>query len=331
MLTTGRVGLEKLLEERISSAAKSPRGESTSKWLPGTKRVIAIPMADDEEIIRCIADVLERELADFVLVGKEDDVRRRADSCGVSVDGARFEFADSAESACRLTARLAASGEADILMKGRVHTADFVRAILDRRTGLLDEGRLLSHVAVLDIPAYPKLLVITDAAINVEPDLEQKLAIIDNALRIARSVGVSRPKIACVAPAETPSPHIRSTMDAAEIRRLFDAGRLLTRFGDVEIDGPFALDVAISREAARVKKIDSSVAGDADILLMPNLDSGNALYKSLTYFAGAHIAGVVAGARVPIVLTSRSDSEQNKYCSVLLALAGAGIVPPRRS
>jgi len=328
MLTTAGVRLEKLLEERIDR-------DDTNRSVPGpqraaargTRRMVAVPIANDEEIIRCVAEVREKGFADFVLIGDKAAIKRSADRCGISIDCAYFISADEEATACNLAARLASGGEVDMLMKGHVQTAGFIRAILDQGKGLLDEGQLISHVAVLDIPAYHKLLLVTDAAINVVPNLEQKLTIIANAVRTARSIGIRRPKVACIAPSEKPSPHIQSTVDAAEIRRLFAAGRLRDRLGDVEIDGPFALDVAVSREAALIKEIESPVAGDADILLMPNLDSGNALYKSLTHFADAHVAGIVAGARVPIVLTSRSDSERNKYCAVLLGLAGAGVAP----
>lgn len=326
--------LKRLLEERVGIGVRTDR----------RKPVVAVPVANSEEIIRCVAEVMRRDLARFILVGDAEAIRACAASTKVSVDAASFVTAKDDIEACRRSAHLAANGDADILMKGLVQTADFMRPILDHENGLLATGQLLSHVALLDVPSYHKLMLLTDAAINVAPSLEQKISMMKNAVDVARSIGIQRPKIACVAPAEKTNPRVPSTIDAAEIRARFAAGELRDILGTVEIDGPFGLDVAISREAAEIKGIGGAVAGDADILLMPNLESGNALYKSLTYFGGAHVAGVVSGAIVPVILTSRADSEQSKLCSVLLALAGirqpfqcappgaiAGQAPPKPS
>lgn len=309
----------------LRSSKREPPGTATDPAAtnPHTP-VVAIPQATTEEIVRCVGDIVGRALARFELIGETTGTRETMESYGLSTAGVRFLPADGEAASCALAAKMARDGATDVLMKGNVHTATFIRAILDHDNRLLEDGQLLSHVAVLDIPVYHKLVLITDAAINVEPTFEEKLAILSNATRTARSLGVLRPKIACVAPVEVPTPRIRSTVDAVEIKRRFDSGELESLLGDVEIDGPFGLDVAVSRAAAEVKRVESSVAGDADILLMPNLDSGNALYKSLTHFAGARVAAVVAGARVPVVLTSRSDGEDDRFYSVLLALLGSG-------
>ncbi len=309
--------LEKLLRECAAAGCV----DSPERKTP----LIAVPMADNEEVIRCIAAVARDGIAEFLLIGDRGRIEATAARCGVSVESARFAPADDAVAACSLAARLASSGEVDILMKGLVQTADFTRAILNREHGLLDPGRLISHVAVFEIPRYHKLLLLTDAAINVAPGVEQKIEILCNAVDVARSLGIERPRIACVAPVEKESAKIQSTVDAAEIVRRFPKGGLPERLGDVEIAGPFGFDVAVSVEAAEIKCIADPVAGEADIVLMPGLEAGNVLYKSLTLFAGARVAGIIAGARVPVVLTSRADSEQSKELSVLLAIAGTSM------
>ncbi len=218
------------------------------------------------------------------------------------------------------------NGEAQLLMKGQVQTSTFIKAVLDKASGLVEPGRLVTHVTVCGIPSYPRPLLLTDAAITVEPGLEQKVEILRNALAVARALGIARPRVACVAAVEKVSPRVRSTVDAADLVRMAGDPALAARCGieGIEIQGPLGLDIAISPEAARVKGVAGPVAGRADILLMPGLDAANALYKSLTCFAGAVMASVVAGAKVPVVLTSRADSEETKYLSLGLALKLAG-------
>lgn len=310
-------GLEQLLRECAARGCV----DAPEKKIP----LVAVPMANNEEIIRCIAAVSRDGIAEFLLIGNQEQFERTAARCGVSVKGARFAAEEDPVAACALAARLASAGEVDILMKGLVQTADFTRAILNREHGLVDPGRLISHVAVFEVPRYHKLLLLSDAAINVAPGIEQKIEILCNAVGVARSLGIVKPKIACVAPVEKESPRIQSTVDATAIVRKYRDGELTERLGEVEIAGPLGFDLAVSTEAAEIKCIADPVAGEADIVLMPNLEAGNALYKSLTVFAGAKVAGVIAGARVPVVLTSRADSEQSKELSVLLAIAGTSM------
>ncbi|MFP4377605.1 MAG: phosphate acyltransferase, partial [Spirochaetales bacterium] len=232
-----------------------------------------------------------------------------------------IDGADEAES-CRLAAEMACAGTADVLMKGLVQTSTFVRSILAPGLGLVPEGGLISHVALFDLPAYPKLLLLSDAAIVVAPSIEQRIQIIKNVLPVAHSVGIDQPKVACIAPAEKISEKVASTGEAAEIIRRVREGAIT----GVEIDGPFGLDVAVDPDAAKTKGIGGPVAGDADVILAPCLDTGNALYKSLSYFGKGRVAGIVSGAKVPVVLTSRADSEEAKYASLRLAIAGATAV-----
>ena len=318
--TEGAGRLETVLLER---QAHYRRGAGIPAATPVRAPVVAVAMAENEEVIRCIAEAQARGIADFVLFGNRDAIEAVAARAGVTVKGARFLAESDPVAACERAAQMAAEGQANLLMKGLVQTADFMRAVLGSRAGLLPEGRLLSHVALFDVPAYHKLLILTDAAICPVPDAEQKRSILENAVRVARAIGIAVPKIACVAPAEKENSRIPSTLDAALLREQAASGGLDNYLGSVELDGPFGFDVAVSKEAAQTKGIAGPVAGDADILLMPNLDAANAVYKSLTYFAGAEVAGVVMGARIPIILTSRADSERSKYLSVLLALTGA--------
>ncbi len=286
----------------------------------GRRPRVAVAMANNPEVMGCIGRGLAEGVADFILIGPEGairDIARKAD-----VDVTRATLVDETDPvvACARAAAMAGEGTADVLMKGLVQTADFVRAVLDRSKGLLPVDALISHVAVASVEAHHKLLIVTDAAITVSPTVDEKVELIRNAVAVARSLGIARPKVACVAPVEKVTEKVASTLDAALITQRFQDD---SRPVDAIVDGPFGLDVALSSEAAGIKGIESPVAGDADILLMPGLDAGNALYKAISILARGSMAGIVAGARVPIILTSRSDSEETKYHSLLLALASS--------
>jgi phosphate butyryltransferase len=199
-------------------------------------------------------------------------------------------------------------------MKGLVSTAPLLKAVLDKDKGLR-KNELLSHAAVFEVPSYHKLITITDAAMNVEPNLEEKAGIIENAVEMLHRIGVKEPKVGVLAPIEKVNPKIQSTVDAGDLKTLNKEGRIKS----CRVDGPFAMDIAVSREAALHKGIRSEVAGDVDILLAPDLNSGNILYKTLIFLADSISAAVVMGASAPIVLTSRADSEQSKRMSIALA------------
>lgn len=308
-------------------SAMDGAGDRLAGWLgldegavvaPGARRIVAVPQANDTEVLGCIGRAIGR-IAEFVLIGEEVAIRAAARVCGVSLDGARFVPALGEEEACAVAVGLVRGGEAQILMKGQVQTSTFTRAILSRERGLLGAGRLLSHVTLASVPGYPKPLVFTDAAINIDPTVEQKVEILRNALEVTCALGIARPKVACVAPVEKVSPKIASTVAASELCRL-EAQSGGTLFGAVDIQGPLGLDLAVSPEAARIKGVAGPVAGQADVLLMPGLDAANVLYKTLTRFSGAVMASVLAGASAPVVLTSRADTEETKYLSLGLAL-----------
>jgi phosphate butyryltransferase len=278
---------------------------------------VAVAGADDEAVLGAVAAGLSAGV-DFLLVGNEEKIRETAEHHRIDIHKAVLvDSGDSDEAGiCRKAAVLCAEGEAAVLMKGLVGTAAFSRAVLDRDIGLTGSGSLLSHIGLFSHPGNGKVFMITDAAINILPDIDAKKKILSNIVGVARALGIEEPRIALLAPVEKVSPKIQSTVDAAELKKWLNSAAL----GRVVADGPFALDVAASEEAARTKGIESPVAGRADIYFLPNLDAGNVLYKSLTVFSGALSAGILSGARVPVVLTSRSDTEDVKIASLGLAL-----------
>ncbi|MDA8231783.1 MAG: bifunctional enoyl-CoA hydratase/phosphate acetyltransferase [Magnetospirillum sp.] len=250
-----------------------------------------------------------------ILVGPQGKIRSVAEEFGFDIAGMRIvDTAHSHESATRSVA-LCRSGEAEALMKGSLHTDEMMHEVAQRETGLRTSRRI-SHVFVMDVPTYPRTLLITDAAINIYPSLEDKVDIVQNAIDLAHVLGVAQPKVAILSAVETVYPKITSTVEAAALCKMADRGQIT---GGV-LDGPLAFDNAISEEAARIKKIVSPVAGKADILLVPDLEAGNMLAKQLSYLAEADAAGIVLGARVPIVLTSRADSAKARLASCAVAV-----------
>lgn len=219
------------------------------------------------------------------------------------------------ESAAQYCVELCRNGQAQALMKGSLHTDTMMRAVMKSETGLRG-ARRLSHVFVMDAPAYAKPLLITDAAINIQPTLDDKVDILKNAIDLARALGIALPKIAILSAVETVNPKIASTIDAAALCKMADRKQIEGAI----IDGPLAFDTAISAEAARIKGLQSDVAGDVDILLVPDLESGNMLAKQLEYLGGAKNAGIVLGASVPIILTSRADSAEDRLASCAVAV-----------
>lgn len=249
-----------------------------------------------------------------VLVGPEPKIRATAEQIGADLSGVRLEPVPHSHAAAERAAALARDGVVKAIMKGSLHTDELMRAILARDADLRTDRRL-SHVYVVDVPAYHKLVLVTDAAVNIAPTLAEKRDICQNAIDLAKVLGTAEPKVAVLSAVETIDPAIPSTVDAASLTLMARRGQIR---GGV-VDGPLAFDNAIDREAAAVKGIGSAVAGEADILLVPDLESGNMLAKQLLYFAGAEGAGIVLGARIPIVLTSRADSESVRVASCALA------------
>jgi phosphate acetyltransferase len=261
-------------------------------------------------------EAARRGLIAPVLVGPEEKLRAVARAEGVDLGPYRIVPAPHSHAAAAKAVELARAGEVEALMKGSLHTDELLGAVVPSATGLRT-GRRLSHVFVMDVPSYPRLLLITDAAVNIFPRLEEKVDIVQNAIDLAHVLGIEQPRVALLSAVETVTPKIESTIEAAALCKMAERGQIT---GGV-LDGPLAFDNAISLQAAQTKKISSPVAGQADILLVPDLEAGNMLAKQLSYLAGAEGAGIVLGARVPIVLTSRADSVRTRLASTaVLAL-----------
>jgi len=281
--------------------------------MPRLKVAIVHPVTD--ETIEATIDAAREGLIDPVLIGPRNRILEAAGSRNISA----WELIDTEHShaAAQKAVELAASGRVDALMKGALHTDEFLYPVVSHGSGLRTERRI-SHAYLLEIPTYPKPLIITDAAINISPDLSEKADICRNAIGLWRSLfgDADKPKVAVLSAVETVMPDMPSTIDAAALCKMADRGQITGAL----IDGPLAYDNIISREAATEKGIRSDVAGDADIVVVPNIETGNALAKQLIYLGGARAAGIVLGARVPIILTSRSDSVQTRLMSCVLAL-----------
>ena len=272
----------------------------------------------EETALEGALDAAGKGLIAPILVGPEAKIREIASRIRLDLGNARIvDAAHSHESAAKAVA-LVRAGEAEVLMKGSLHTDELLGAVVARETGLRT-GRRISHVFIMDVPTYHKVLVITDAAINIAPTLEDKVDICQNAIDLAISLGVERPKVAILAAVETVTSKMQATLDAAALCKMAERGQIK---GGV-LDGPLAFDNAISSEAAKVKGIRSEVAGDPDILLAPDLEAGNILAKQLSFLANADSAGLVLGARVPIVLTSRADSVRARIASCGVAMLAA--------
>ncbi|MBO1514633.1 phosphate butyryltransferase [Metabacillus bambusae] len=281
-------------------------------------KIVAVASAEDEEVIEAVSEAIKRNLAHFLLFGKKEEIEDLLIAKGIGKDHVQIIQARTKEQATELAVRAVHQNEASVLMKGNVPTAILLKAVLNKEYGLRT-GRILSHVAIFEVPGFSKFTIVTDAAMNLEPDLQQKEQIVVNAVKIARAIGIDKPKVAALAAVEIINPAMQATIDAASLTLMNKRGQIK----DCLIDGPLALDNAISLEAAKHKGIVSDIAGQADILLVPTIDVGNVLYKSLIYFAKASVGAVIAGAKAPIVLTSRSDSSESKLYSLALAICSS--------
>jgi phosphate acetyltransferase len=303
------------------TAASPPDAGGADKFEPllaAASLLAPLPMAVvhpcSEASLRAAVEAGERGLIVPILVAPAARLQALARAAGLALSGLRIVDVPHSHAAAETAVALVRAGEAAALMKGSLHTDELLGAVVDRASGLRTERRL-SHVFLMDVPTYPKLLMVTDSAINIVPTLEEKRDICQNAIDLARAIGVARPKVAILCATETVNPRMPSTTDAASLCKMADRGQIT---GGV-LDGPLAMDNAISAEAARVKGIRSEVAGDPDILLVPDLEAGNILAKQLTFMAGAQAAGLVVGARVPIVLTSRADGVRARLASCAVA------------
>ena len=276
---------------------------------------IAIAVGHDKYVIEAACEARTQNIAETILVGDKARITQIANETGVSLDGIELVHSPEPITAADEAVRLVLSGKADILMKGFIHTDDFLRAVLHKDHGLRT-GSIMSHVFVAEIKEWNKLIFISDAAMNITPDLEQKAAILLNAVHLAKLFGVEEPKVATLAAVELVNPAMPATMDAAALSTMADRHQYVPC---AMVDGPFALDNAISVEAAQHKGIEGPVAGRADVLIVPDIEAGNIFVKSLVHFGGRRVLGLLVGATVPVVVTSRTDTAEAK----MLSMAGA--------
>lgn len=278
-------------------------------------KTIAIACAQDAEVLNAIDEANKLEIADAILVGDKNKMEAIAKENNIEIN--KYEIIDIPDlsEASLKAVELVSTGKAHIVMKGLVDTSIILKAVLNGEVGLRT-GHVLSHVAVFDVPNYDRLFFVTDAAMNIAPDLNNKKQIIENAVKVAHSLDIEKPKVATICAKEKVNPKMPATVDAAELEKMNKNGEIK----DCIVGGPFALDNAVSVEAAKHKGIEHPVAGHADILMVPTIEAGNVLYKSMVFFSGSKNAGIIVGAKAPIVLTSRADSEETKLNSIALGV-----------
>lgn len=283
------------------------------KALPAITTAVVWPHSDV-----ALKGAVEAAVAGIIvptLIGDEPAIKALAKKLGLDVSPYTFVHADTERKAAEAAVAMCRAGGAQALMKGSLHTDELLRPAMKSDTGLRTSRRI-SHVFIMDTPAYARTLLITDAAINIAPELEDKVHIVQNAIDLAHALGIPEPKVALLSAVETVNPKIKSTLDAAALCKMADRGQIT---GGI-LDGPLAFDTAVSQKAAGIKKLVSSVCGQADILVVPDLESGNMLAKQLEYLGGAQLAGIVLGARVPTILTSRADSAETRLTSCAVAM-----------
>ncbi|WP_041261518.1 phosphate butyryltransferase [Exiguobacterium artemiae] len=280
--------------------------------------VVAIASADDEEVMDAVSLAIENDLARFHLFGDATRIQKMIQDRQLSESQFVITHTATAQEAAERAAYAVRKGDADVLMKGLVPTATFMKAVLNKETGLRS-GKVLSHVALFEVPGRETAIGLTDAAIHIAPTLEDKVHIIENGVTALRAVGYSLPKVAVLAAVEVVNPTMPATIDAALLTQMNRRGQIK----DCLVDGPLALDNAVNLEAAKQKGLTGDVAGAADLLVVPQIEVGNVIYKSLMYFAQASVAAILVGAKAPVVLTSRADTAEAKLYSLAFALLNA--------
>lgn len=291
------------------------------KKLKGDKRVtLSVAAAHDEEVLLAIKSAVEMEIITPILIGEENKIREISKEINFDLSKFKIINKETIEECAETAVKLVSSGEADFVMKGLLDTSVILKAVLNKEWGLRTDS-LLSHVMVYEIPSYDKLLVTTDGGMNIAPDYDQKVKILKNAIEATKPLGLKHIKVACLAAKEKVNSKMQATVDARALQEAGERGE----FGkDVTVEGPLAFDLAVSKEAAKVKGFKSKVSGETDIMLMPTIEVGNGIGKALTYFAGAKSAGIIMGAKAPIVLVSRADSHESKLYSIAYGSLIAG-------
>lgn len=275
---------------------------------------VSVAVAQDKHLLGAIKEACRHGIVESILIGDKNKIEIIASEIGMDLEGVELIDEIDENKAALKAVELVRRGKADMVMKGLIDTKSFLRAILDKEIGLRT-GKLMSHVAVFEVNAINRLIFITDAAFNMYPKLKDKISIVENAVNVAQAVGVKKPKVAAICAVEVVNENMEATVDAAILTKMNDRGQIKNCI----IDGPLALDNALSEEAALHKGIISNVAGKADILLMPNIESGNVMYKTLTYTSNCKNGGLLVGTSAPVILTSRSDSKESKIYSIALA------------
>ncbi len=279
---------------------------------------LVLAASEDAHSLNAVVNAAREKIIRPILVGDREKTFGMAEI--LNLDISKFEFieASSPVEAVTLSVKMVHDLKADVLMKGKVGTSDMLRCVLNKEYGLRT-GNLLSHFAYFEVETYHKLIAVTDVAMNIAPSLKEKIEILNNSVKILNNLGIANPKVAVLGAVEKVNTEMQATLDAALLSKMNQRDQILNCI----VDGPLAFDNAISFESAKHKEIKSDVAGDTDLLLMPDIEVGNVLYKSLVFFAKAKVASMIVGASAPIVLTSRSDSEQAKFDSILLAAVAA--------
>lgn len=284
------------------------------------KRVVSVAYGQDLHTLQAVENGVKEGIFNAVVFAGKEEMKRVAQEN--AIDLSLFEVVDIPEEreAVRQAVRLVREKKADFIMKGLCQTANYMRGLLDKEEGLMPPDGILSHATIIESPNYHKLLIVSDVAVMPQPDLKAKEMMINYDVKIAHKLGIENPKVAVIAAVETVSLKMQATIDGAILSKMNERGQIK---GCV-VDGPLALDLAVSKEAAEIKKVKSDVAGDADVLIFPNIESGNAFYKSTTKLGNARIAALVTGTIAPAVLTSRGDSEESKLFSLALAALVSG-------
>jgi len=279
---------------------------------------LVLAASEDAHSLNAVVNAAEQLIIRPVLVGNKEQTTGMAEILNLDISKYEFFEADTPVESVKTAVKLVHDGKADVLMKGKVGTSDMLRSILNKEYGLRT-GKLLSHFAYFEVETYHKLIAVTDVAMNIAPNLTEKISILNNSVQILNNLGIAKPKVAVLGAVEKVNTEMDATLDAALLSKMNQRDQILNCI----VDGPLAFDNAISFESAKHKEIKSEVAGDTDLLLMPDIEVGNVLYKTLVFFAKAKVASMIVGASAPIVLTSRSDSEQAKFDSILLAAVSA--------
>lgn len=280
---------------------------------------VAVAVAQDAPVLEAIRDAKKNGIADAILVGDHDEIVSIGLKIGLDVNQFEIVNEPDVKKAALKAVELVSTGKADMVMKGLVNTATFLRSVLNKEVGLRT-GKTMSHVAVFETEKFDRLLFLTDVAFNTYPELKEKIDIVNNAVKVAHAIGIEKPKVAPICAVEVVNPKMPATLDAAMLSKMSDRGQIK---GCV-VDGPLALDIALSPDAAKHKGVTGEVAGKADIFLMPNIETGNVMYKTLTYTTDSKNGGILVGTSAPVVLTSRADSHETKMNSIALAALVAG-------